>query len=63
MSKYNIKMVVVAPTNMPNKKSIEVDLHRFVIADNLRKMLYRAVSSEKDFTRVKHLNVEIENEK
>lgn len=62
MSKYNIKMTVVTPTNIPNDKSIEIDLHRFVIADNLRKMLYRAVNLERDFTRVKHLNVEIESD-
>lgn len=59
MSKYNIKMTIVTPTNMPNDRFVEFDLHRFVIADNLRKMLYRAVNLEKDFTRVKHLNVEI----
>ena len=60
MSKYNIKMTTVTPTNMPNNKSIELDLYRFVIADNLRTMLYRAVNLQKDFTRIKHLNVEIE---
>ena len=60
MAKYNIKMTIITPTSIPNNKLIELDLHRFVIADNLRKMLYRAVNLEKDFTRVKHLNVEIE---
>ena len=60
MSKYNIKMTTVTPTNMPNNKPIELDLYRFVVAGNLRTMLYRAVNLEKDFTRIKHLNVKIE---
>lgn len=52
-------MTIVTPTNIPNNRSIEFDLYKFVIADNLHKMLYKAVNLEKDFTRVKHLNVEI----
>jgi hypothetical protein len=59
MSKYNIKMTMVTPTNMPNDRFVEFDLYKFVMADNLRKMLYKIVNFEKDFTRVKHLNIEI----
>lgn len=59
MSKYNIRMTIVTPTNMPNNRFVEFDFHKFVTADNLRKMLYKAANFEKDFTRIKHLNVEI----
>lgn len=61
MNKYTVKMIIVTPTNIPSNGTIEIDLHRFVIADNLRKMLYKAINLERDFTRVKRLNVEIEN--
>lgn len=63
MSEYNIKMTIVTPTNIPNKKFIEMAIHKFVVADNLRKMLYKAINSEEKFIRVKRLNVEIESKK
>lgn len=63
MGNYNIKMTIVAPTNIPNRGFVEMTLYKFVTADNLRKMLYKIVNSEKKFDRVKRLNVEIENEK
>ena len=63
MSKYNIKITVVTPTNIPCKRLIEINFRRSIMADNLRKMLYKIVNFERDFTEMKHLNVEIENGK
>lgn len=56
MSKHTIKITIVTSIN----NSVEFNLHRFIIADNIHKMLNKAINPEENLNRIKHLNVKIE---